>query len=247
MELAAPTLALLAIAFVGAAALYSSVGHGGASAYLAIMALANVPPEMMRPTALALNILVASLGAWRFIRAGRFDWGTFWPFAVGAVPLAFVGGGLHLPAEIYRPLLGGVLFLAALRLSLPDPNAKGPIKPPHPLIGVASGSGIGLLSGLTGTGGGIFLSPLMIFMRWAKPETTTGIAACFIVANSTAGLAGNLASVQALPAALPVLLAAAAAGGWLGTWLGVARYSTATLRRVLAIVMVVAGAKLLFT
>jgi uncharacterized membrane protein YfcA len=243
------TLAALMAAFCVAAILYSSVGHGGASAYLAIMALFALPPEIMRPTALCLNILVASLGAYRFVRAGRFDARLFFPLALGAVPFAFVGGGVQLPAELYRPLLGVVLLLAALRLALPDPKPvpEDAIKAPHPVLGVASGCGIGLLSGLTGTGGGIFLSPLAIFLKWAKPETTTGVAACFIVANSAAGLAGNVAQTQDLPDALPLLLAAVAVGGLIGTWLGVARYSTATLRWALALVMVVAGAKLLFT
>ena len=243
------TLAALMAAFFLAAMLYSSVGHGGASAYLAIMALFALPPEIMRPTALCLNILVASLGAFRFLRAGRFDARLFYPVALGAAPFAFLGGGVDLPAEIYRPLLGVVLLLAALRLALPEPKplGEGAIRPPHPVLGVAAGSGIGFLSGLTGTGGGIFLSPLAIFLRWPKPETTTGVAACFIVANSAAGLAGNFAQTQNLPAVLPWLAASVVVGGMIGTWLGVARYSTAMLRRALAAVMVVAGAKLVLT
>jgi uncharacterized protein len=242
-------LTLLVAGFFAASVLYSSVGHGGASAYLAIMALLSVAPETMRPTALALNILVASMGAFRFLRAGRFDARLFFPVALGAAPLAFIGGGIQLPVEIYRPLLGAVLLLAALRLALPErPLQEGTVvSPPHPVAGVATGAGIGLLSGLTGTGGGIFLSPLAIFLRWATPETTTGVAACFIVVNSIAGLAGNVAAVQNMPSVLPYLLLTVAAGALLGTWLGVARYSTQMLRRVLAAVMVVAGAKLIFS
>lgn len=239
---------LLAAAFFAAALLYSSVGHGGASAYLAIMALFSVAPETMRPTALALNIMVASLGAVQFIRAGRCDGALFWPLAVGSVPFAFVGGGIALPVEIYRPLLGGVLLLAALRLALPvSPISAGPIRAPNAAIGVGAGAGIGFLAGLTGTGGGIFLSPLAIFLRWAKPETTTGVAACFIVANSAAGLAGNWSAMGKLPEAIPWLLATVALGGAFGVWLGIKRYSTAMLRRALAVVMVVAGLKLVLT
>ncbi len=240
---------LLAAAFFAAATLYSSVGHGGASAYLAIMALLSVAPEAMRPTALALNILVAGLGAIQFVRAGRFDARLFWPLALGAVPFAFLGGSLSLPVEIYRPLLGAVLLLAAARLAWPDRavDAGKTPAPPHPAAGVATGAGIGLLAGLTGTGGGIFLSPLAIFLRWAKPETTAGVAACFIVVNSAAGLAGNWAATSGLPANLPWLLCAVGAGAVVGVWLGLNRYDTATLKRALALVMLVAGAKLIFT
>ena len=147
------TLALLSAAFFVAATLYSSVGHGGASAYLAIMALLSVVPhEAMRPTALALNILVAGFGAWRFVRAGRFDWPLFWPIALGAAPFAFMGGALKLPEDIYRPVLGVVLLFAAARLALPDAhNHETAPRPPSPLVSGTAGAGIGLLAGLTGT------------------------------------------------------------------------------------------------
>lgn len=242
------TLALLSAAFFVAATLYSSVGHGGASAYLAIMALLSVPHEAMRPTALALNILVAGFGAWRFVRAGRFDWPLFWPIALGAAPFAFMGGALKLPEDIYRPVLGVVLLFAAARLALPDAhNHETARRPPSPLVSGTAGAGIGLLAGLTGTGGGIFLSPLMIFLNWARAKDTTGIAASFIVVNSVAGLAGNVASMRALPAYLPLLLGVVALGAFVGTWLGVSRYSTLMLRRALALVMAIAGLKLVFT
>ncbi|MEZ6022253.1 MAG: sulfite exporter TauE/SafE family protein [Hyphomonadaceae bacterium] len=130
----ASTLLLLAGAFFVASTLYSSVGHGGASAYLAIMALFALPQDAMRPTALALNILVAGFGAWRFVRAGRFEWALFWPIAIGAAPFAFIGGAIRLPSEIYRPLLGAVVLLASLRLALPDARGaeKIPTPPPPP-------------------------------------------------------------------------------------------------------------------
>jgi hypothetical protein len=241
-------LALLGAAFFVAAVLYSSVGHGGASAYLAIMALFSLVPDVMRPTALTLNIVVAGLGAWRFIRAGRFDWRVFWPIALGAAPFAFLGGAIRLPVEVYRVVLGAVLLLAAARLvwSAPSDDAK-PVKPPTPIFGAVTGAGIGLLAGLTGTGGGIFLSPLMIFLRWSAAQNTTGISATFIVLNSMAGLAGNWSAMGSLPPYLPLLVGAVLAGGALGVWLGVNRYSTAMLRRALALVMVVAGLKLLLT
>jgi uncharacterized membrane protein YfcA len=246
MGLDGTTLAFLCAAFAAAAALYSSVGHGGASAYLALMALVAAPPELMRPTALSLNVLVASLGAWRFVRAGRMDWGVFWPVTLAAVPMAWLGGSIALPGALYRPLLGVVLLLAALRLLVPDP-APGEPAPPSRVALAGAGGGIGLLAGLTGTGGGIFLSPLLIFLRWARATDTMGIAACFIVVNSLAGLAGNLAASRAAPPELPWLLAAALTGALIGTTAGVRLFTPAILRLTLAAVMAVAGVKLLAT
>lgn len=248
MDLDIITLALLAGAFFAAAALYSSVGHGGASAYLAIMALFSLPPEVMRPTALMLNILAASLGALRFLRAGRFAGDLFWPIALGAAPFAFLGGAIRLPEAFYSLLLGLVLLAAALRLAWPGvtPPSREPAPPPALALG-ATGAGIGMLAGLTGTGGGIFLSPLLILANWARAENTTGIAACFIVLNSAAGLAGNVSALGALPAYLPWLAGAVGLGAIVGGWLGVARYTALTLRRALALVMLAAAAKLLLT
>jgi len=155
-----PELALAICMFVGAA-LYTSVGHAGASAYIAMMALFGVTPSAMRPTALVLNVVVASFTSWRFIRADLFRWRTLWPFLLGAMPLAFLGGSIKLPGEVYRPLVGVVLLLGAARLLWPRPvrSADQWADPPIP-VAVLCGAGIGLLLGLTGTGGGIFLSPL---------------------------------------------------------------------------------------
>lgn len=240
---------LLLAGFFAAAALYSSVGHGGASAFLAIMALIGLAPDEMRPIALTLNLLVAGLGAWRFIRARRFDGRLFWPLALGAVPFAFLGGAIRLPAETYRIMLGAVLLFSAARLAflqVPGSGDREP-KPPPPVVAVAAGAGIGLLAGLTGTGGGIFLSPLMIFLGWARPITTTGIASLFIFVNSAAGLAGNHLAVRSLPADLPWMVAAAGAGAVVGTSVGLRFYDPATLRRALALVMLIAGLKLVLT
>src|SRR5215213_330731 len=147
---------LVALIFV-AAVMYSSVGHAGASGYLAAMAIVGVAPEVMRPSALALNILVASIGAANFYRAGCFSWSTFWPFAVGSIPFAFMGGTIYLPPHIYRPLLGAVLLAAAVRMVVRATSRRedADTHPPRTPIAVAGGAGIGLLSGLTGTGGGI--------------------------------------------------------------------------------------------
>jgi hypothetical protein len=236
----------LAAIFI-AATLYSSVGHGGASAYLALMALFAVTPEAMRPTALVLNICVASIGAFRYVRSGQFDWGTFWPFAITAIPVAFFAGRVHLPEEIYKPLLGSVLVLAAARyIVLPNLDAMKAAHRPRLSIALPSGAALGGLAGLTGTGGGIFLSPLLVFMGWADAKKAAGIAALFIVANSASGLAGRLASLQTLPNELPFLIGVVVVGALIGTQLNLKFFSKSMLLRALGVVLLIAGAALLF-
>lgn len=243
------TTVLLAAAFLCVAMLFSSVGHAGSSGYLAVMALVGLAPETMRPTALALNIVVAGLVTLRFHAAGLVAWRSVVPFVAASIPLAFVGGALVLPAQAYKPLVGAILLFAAYRLfaaagkSEKDPDG-GPDVPTLPAL--LGGGGIGLLAGLTGTGGGVFLTPLLLVAGWARARAAAGISAAFILANSIAGLAGNLASVQALPAALPLWLAVVAAGGLVGAELGARRLAVPTLRRLLAVVLVVAGLKLIF-
>jgi len=236
---------LLAAAFLIAALLYSSVGHAGASGYLAVMAFAGMPAPMMRPTALVLNLLVATIATFRFARAGLFSWRLFWPFAVGSIPLAFIGGAITLPGHWYRTLVGIILWMAAVRLALNWAMAPRGL-PPKP-VAVGCGAGIGLLAGLTGTGGGIFLSPLLLFMGWAETRQTGGVAAAFILVNSAAGLAGKPSSLGHLPTQLPLWAAAAVIGGLIGAELGSRRIGTPTFRRLLAAVLVVAGIKLIFS
>lgn len=241
------TIAAIAVLFAIGAALYSSVGHGGASAYLAVMALFSVAPETMRPTALALNLLVAGFAAWRFWRCGQTNLKLVLAFAATAVPAAFIGGGIHVPPEYYRPAIGLLLWLAALLLLRQRKRrAERPVRAPPLAISLPAGAGLGLLAGLTGTGGGIFLSPLIILLAWEEPRKTSGVAAAFIFLNSAAGLAGNITSVGQLPPQLPIFLAAAALGALVGTAIGVERLPRAALLRVLGLVLVLAGAKLLF-
>jgi uncharacterized membrane protein YfcA len=242
------TVVALALLFALAAALYSSVGHGGASAYIASMALFSVAPETMKPTALALNLLVAGFGAWRYWSRGLSNWKLLLAFAATATPAAFIGGGIHLPAIYYKPLVGILLWLAAARL-LWKPKALAEREPHAPSLWITlpAGAVLGLLAGLTGTGGGIFLSPLIILMAWEEPRRTSGVVAAFIFLNSAAGLAGNVTSVGHLPSQLPIFLIAVAAGALLGTWLGVERLPRPWLLRTLGLVLSIAGAKLLFT
>lgn len=234
----------MALAFALAAALYTSVGHAGASAYIAIMALWGVAPETMRPVALALNVVVATFGLARYWRAGQFRWRTLWPFLLGAAPMAFLGGAVTLPAELFKRLVGLVLLLAAARLLWPgaSPAPQDPRDPPVAL-GVGAGAGIGLLSGLTGTGGGIFLSPLLIFAGWAAPKVTAGVASAFILANSLAGLAGRGVTPDGLPASLPFYVVAVLLGALAGTRLSITR-PPGFLLRALGLVLAIAGLKL---
>ena len=234
------TVAALAILFALGAALYSSVGHGGASAYIAAMALLSVAPETMKPTALALNLLVAGFGALRYWRRGLTNWRLVLAFALTATPAAFIGGGIHLPAIYYKPLVGILLWQPTLL-------AERPVHAPALWITLPAGAVLGLLAGLTGTGGGIFLSPLIILMAWEEPRRTSGVVSAFIFLNSAAGLAGNAASVGDLPHELPVFLASVAGGALVGTWLGVERLPRPWLLRMLGVVLLIAGAKLLFT
>ena len=236
----------LAAAIFFVAILYSSVGHAGASGYIAVMSLASLAPEVIKPTALALNILVATIASWHFLRAGHFAWRTFWPFALLAVPLAFVGGHIALPAQAFKVLLGAVLLVAAARFVMRprDEPTRGepPVTP-----ALASGAMIGLLSGLTGTGGGIFLTPLLLQMRWAQAKRAAAVSSLFILVNSVAGLAGNLASTRQWPGYIVPLLVAAALGGFIGSYLGSRHFAPPIIKRLLAAVLLIAGLKLILT
>ena len=237
---------LLAALFFGAAVLYASVGHAGGSAYLAAMALVGVAPAIMRPTALSLNILVATLVVIRFARAGFVDPRGILPFVIGSLPFAFIGGSLTLPNEVYRPLVGITLILAAIRFGASTGRTDDEHPPRAPLpLGIAAGAAIGLLAGLTGTGGGIFLTPLIVIAGWSGMRHASGTSSVFILVNSISGLAGNIASVGSLPAAMPLWLAVVAIGGLIGGELGTRRLQLPGLRRALALVLVIAGLKLI--
>jgi len=242
------TLLSIALLMAVGAALYSSVGHGGASAYLAIMALFSIAPETMRPTALALNLVVSGMGVARYWFRGQTNIRLLFSFAATAMPAAFLGGMIHLGADFYKPLVGILLLAAAARLfRQPKQLADRPVHKPSLAITLPTGLALGLLAGLTGTGGGIFLSPLIILFAWETPRHTSGVAAGFIFLNSIAGLAGNFAAVRALPPELPFLVLAVVAGAAIGTWLGVERLPRARLLQALALVLTLAGFKLVFT
>lgn len=235
----------LALLIFLAATLYSSVGHAGASGYLAAMALFGLAPAVMKPAALCLNVLVAAIATVQFARAGCFSWRLFWPFAVASIPAAFVGGAITLPRQYYQPLVGLVLWFAAWRLWVGRGVLRNDESHPPPVgIGVGAGTGIGLLAGLTGTGGGIFLTPLMLLLGWAEPRRASGVSAAFILVNSISGLLGLLLHWKPLPSAIPIWAVCAVTGGLIGSHVGSRRLPSSTLRRVLSLVLVVAGAKL---
>jgi uncharacterized membrane protein YfcA len=237
---------LLTLFIFAAALLYSSVGHAGASGYLAAMALFGLAPAVMKPTALVLNLVVASVGAIRFATAGHFDWKLFWPFAALSVPMAFIGGMIGLPIPAYKMMLGGVLLFAAWRLTVkPKANLPGELKTVSVPRALLFGAVLGLLSGLTGVGGGIFLSPLLLFLGWADVRKTAGVSVMFILVNSAAGLLGHLASVKNVPPEIGWWAPAALLGGFVGAELGSRRLAPLTMRRLLAVVLIVAGIKML--
>ena len=239
-------LAALVLAIGVVAFLYSSVGHAGASGYIAVMTLASLSPTVIKPSALVLNILVASIGSWQFYRAGHFRWKLFWPFALFSIPLAFLGGSLDLPTHLFKLLVGIVLLLsAAYFFWRPNNDDIGPA--PSLPVAMASGGVLGFFAGLTGTGGGIFLTPLLLVMRWARTKEAAATSALFILVNSIAGLAGNASSVGSIPPLVWPLAISAVVGGSAGSYFGSRRYPVATIKRLLAAVLVIAGLKLLLT
>ncbi len=238
-------LLILSCAIFLIALLYASVGHGGASGYLAVMALCSVTPAVLKPTALVLNILVASIATLFFARAGHFSWRLFWPFAVTSIPASFIGGYLNLPPHLYRPIIGVVLLFSAYRLishtaSDNYQNRRIPLS-----LALLIGALLGLLSGLTGVGGGIFLSPILLLAHWGQAREVAAVSALFILANSIAGLLGHLRSIDAIPSYIPCLALTALAGGIIGALLGSQRLPVAGIVRLLSFVLVIAGIKLL--
>ena len=242
---------LLALLFLAVATLYSSVGHAGASGYLAAMALLGFAPEQMRPTALALNLLVGGIGLFRFWRGGHVRWRNVLPFVLASAPAAFFAAQIQLPKESYSLLLGLVLLVAAAgvfrgaaRADADDSAALGRRVPWLP--GLLIGTAIGVLSGLTGTGGAIFLTPLLLFAHWMPTRQASGTSVAFVWINSLTGLAGLLHATGTLPHALPMWLVAVAVGALIGTQLGLKWLPVKTLRYALGVVLLIAAGKLLF-
>jgi uncharacterized protein len=185
MEMPIQDLSILTIGIFIVAFLYSSVGHAGASGYIAVMSLFGLNSVMIKPIALALNILVACITSWQFWRSGHFSWRLFWPFAVFSIPFAFLGGYVNLPNQIFRVIVGTILLFSAVRF-LMGSKREVMVQEPSRSIALSSGAGLGLLAGLTGTGGGIFLTPLLLLNQWATVKSAAAVSALFILVNSIA-------------------------------------------------------------
>ena len=254
------TALILPAAVATVALLYASVGHAGATGYIAVMGLAGLRPEVIRPTALVLNLVVAAIGSVQFARAGHVRRDLLLPLAAASVPAAAIGGGLTLPTAAFEAALGLVLAFSAVRLGFGPPSGGGPgavpagrlgdeDPPPRPRLAIpalaAIGAGLGLASGLTGVGGGVFLTPLLLTLGVASTRQVAAVSVVFILVNSAAGLLGWLASGRNLAAIAPEVVAAAAAGGFAGSHLGAFRLPVRWLRLLMAIVLAVASVKLL--
>jgi uncharacterized protein len=239
-------LIFLSICIMAVALLYSSVGHGGGSGYIAVLALFSLTPVAFKPTALVLNILVSAVATFSFARAGHFSWRLFWPFAAASIPCSFIGGYINLPPHLYKPLVGIILLASALRLFSHKEHVDTEIRPPSAPVALIFGALLGLLSGLTGVGGGIFLSPLLLLLKWGRVREVSAVAALFVLVNSSAGLLGHLSSLQSIPHFTPLLAVAALIGGGIGAFFGSRRLPTVAVIKSLAVVLVIAGFKMLF-
>lgn len=249
MELSSPILIILSLFIFFIAFLYSSVGHGGASGYLAVLSFLPLLPAEMATTALILNILVAGIALISYFRAGHFSMALTLPFIIGSVPAAFLGGMLPIHAPLYFLILAMVLLYAAFRIAFlfaaPEEKGRELVSLPWGTV-LPIGGGIGLISGMIGIGGGIFLSPLILMKQWAGAKSTSATSACFIVANALAGLGGRIAQGNFQIGTLEPLLLAGFLGGIAGSYLGANQWSNRSLRRVLAGVMVIAAIKMIF-
>lgn len=235
--------------FLLTALLYSSVGHAGASGYLAIMALLSFPVDSIKGTSLVLNILVASIGTYRFLKAGYFDKKVFLTFAVASIPIAFIGGAITVDPKVFKIIAGVFLMLSAVLLLTKQYITKqnmDEIKEIKLLPGLTIGAMIGFISGLIGVGGGVFLSPIMILMNWTTVKKASGVAALFILCNSVMGLLGHLSRLQKLDSHILYWAVAVILGGMIGSHLGTVKFSNKAILTILALVLLSAGYKFVF-
>lgn len=227
--------------------LYASVGHGGASGYLALMALYGFAPEVMKPTALLLNLFVSLTSYIQFYRGGHFKWKIFLPLALASIPMAFIGGLLTIDATVYKKILGLLLLLPILRFFLfKDSKQAGTIEP-QLWMSIIIGASIGFLSGLIGIGGGIILSPILLLLKWTDQKQTAAISALFIFVNSLSGLFGQLTKGINFSTDMVLMVGIAFSGGLLGAWFGSLKFRQEVLKFTLATVLTMAAFKLLFT
>lgn len=241
----------LTLLFLIVAILYASVGQAGASGYLAAMGLFGSSSAAMKTTALSLNLVVAGIGTFQFWRRQLLSWRTFYPFAILGFPFSLLGGTIQLPTNIYYPVVGGILLLSAGQMIRSARRSKGShqslrSQPPF-LPALITGAVIGFVSGTTGTGGGIFLAPVILSMNWATLRHTAAVTACYNLLNSAAALLGAYAILDSAPVELPMWIVAVALGGTLGSFFGSRYLPDATLRYLLALILCVSGVKLMLT
>lgn len=227
--------------------LYASVGHGGASGYLALMALYGFAPEVMRPTALLLNIFVSAIAFFSYFRSGHFSWKLFWPLALMAIPAAYIGGLITPPTSLYKQLLGAFLIIPAIRFLLPEGTKEAPQKKLNLYLALGMGAAIGLMSGILGIGGGIILSPLLILLGWSDVKKAAAVSALFILVNSISGLAGQLQQGIKFSPDMAVMVAIALTGGLCGAYFGAFRFNQKVLKISLSVVLLIASLKLIFS
>ena len=227
--------------------LYSSVGHGGASGYLALMALFSFAPESMKPTALLLNIFVAGISFYYYFKAGHFNKKLFISFAIASIPLAYLGGTIEVDASIYKKILALLLIFAILKMLNVFGKESDNIKQVKLWQGLIVGSIIGFFSGLIGIGGGIILTPVILLLHWGKMKEAAAVSALFIWVNSAAALIGQFSSGVSIEKASFVLVVIALIGGILGGYYGSKKINNLHLRYILAFVLIIACAKLFFT
>ena len=225
--------------------LYASVGHGGASGYLALMALFSFPPPMMKQTALLLNLFVAGGAFYHYYRAGHFNKNLFIYFAIGSIPAAYLGGMGTLDLWIYKKILGFILFFAVARMLFTHTSEKRITQQISVIPALLMGIVIGYLSGLIGIGGGIILTPLILLLQWGNMKEAAAVSALFIWVNSASGLIGQFSSGVALSSATFILVALAFVGGLLGSYYGSRRWNNRKLEYFLALVLTTAGIKLI--
>lgn len=234
----------LAILF-GVAILYSSVGHGGASGYLALMALFGISTVVMRPSALVLNLFVSAISFYSFYRNNHFKFSLLWPFIVTSVPFSFWGGTISIEPKIYKVILGIFLFIAILRMFASPKKTKEHLKQINRPIAAGIGIFLGFLSGLIGIGGGIILSPILLLLGWANMKQTAAVSAAFIFVNSSAGLSGMLLQEASFDPGIAYMVLASVAGGLIGSNLGSFRFSNTHLQYALGVVLFFASIKLI--
>ncbi len=227
--------------------LYASVGHGGASGYLALMAVYAFTPEVMKPTALMLNVLVSALAFVQFYRGGFFKWHLFWPFVVSSIPMAFIGGMYSINAKWYKIILGVLLLFAILRILGLGTNDNKPIKKVNIQLAVVIGAVIGLFSGLIGIGGGIILSPIIVLLGWGNLKETAAVSALFIFVNSVSGLLGLQTQGIVWDNQMSAMIGIAIVGGLAGSYYGVNKFKLLIVKNILAFVLLIASIKLILT